>query len=293
MHPRAVALVRAAALLPALSLPALPALAQAGAPPSAQSSAMLTGLVVQVFDLDPGDGITASVSFAAVSDGVSTASVLLNRSIDGTYLPEQRTDLEGAMFGTLNATLDAHGGLASGSASTSGNASAAQAMAQGSFGTNASDGTSAWAVSSLAEQGNYPAWNFTVTPWTRVVFSGMGQISGEVVGNGHAGAEVRLWVIGPTLPGSTTGQQSVEASLRFTQLSEGSFSRSGALDVSFRNLSAQPLSGTIDIFTDASVFSYQSVSPIPEPATWATALLGLAVLGGQAWRRRGAGDARP
>jgi len=293
MPARRLVPARVAALIPVLAAAALPALAQAATPPTAQSSAVLTGLLVQVFDLDPGDGIAASVSFAAVADGVSTASVLLNRSSDGTYLPEQRTDLSAAMFGTLNATLDGHGGLASGAASTSSTGSAAQAIARGSFGQNTSDGTSAWAISSLAELGNYPAWNFTVTPLTRVVFSAFGEISGEVVGTGHASAEVRLWVLGPSLPGSTTGQQSAEASLRFTQFDDGSFSRSGALDVSFRNLSAQPLSGMIDISTDASVFSYQSLSPIPEPATWATTLLGLAVLGSRAWRRRGAGEPRP
>lgn len=314
MKPPSLCLTAAAALL--LSGPAV-------ASSTATSSAVLSGLQVQLFDLDPSDGQTPWISF----------------SFDGL----------GANSGSASASWSMP--IASGSASSSfqsdgspwkpGTASAvtqhAEAMAQVA-GTGTADGTTLLASGSATSPGDYlipvgsqgyyfspptasfnanvqaPSFpgSFELSAQTVAVFSAMATVSATAIEGGtvtqddgygwtstyyygnNASAYASLSVSGPSAGGGSGSQGASDGRSAYVyslydewagSWMNGAGSDNGPIGVSFLNLTGDAMSGYLTASATVSGSAYGNMAPIPEPGSYAMLLAGLVAIAGAVRRR--------
>lgn len=290
------------------------------APALAASTATLqfTSVNVLLIDLDTGDGITPSVSFASgVSRGEATYSFV--RPGSGGNESATFTGLFGAWspgsasvtgdFGSAAATLSGSGVPAGSILSASGTATAPGDgfCLPGSGGSNTCF-TSQASFSASVDPADFSG-NFTLSPNTLMVFTVDANIAVAATGGGRvaqfdsflftngdtasANASLSVSGAGPTGNGfqSSSDNRTLSANA-FYDFGSGVFipasdSFTGPLGVSFTNLSSGDLTGTFSMNFRVTGTAYGDALLVPEPSAWALMLAGLATVAGVARRRRG------
>jgi hypothetical protein len=289
------------------------------APALAASTATLqfTNVNVLLIDLDTGDGITPSVSFASgVSRGEVTYSFV--RPGSGGNESATFTGLFGAWspgsasvtgdFGSAAASLSGSGMPSGSSLSASGTATAPGDgfCLPGSGGFNSCFTTRA-SYSASVDPADFSS-SFTLSPNTLMVFTVEANIAVAATGGGRiaqsdsflstnsdttsANASLSVSGAGPTGSGfqSSNDNRSLFANA-FFDFGSGVFipasdSFSGQLGVSFTNLSSGDLTGNFSMNFRVSGTAYGDALLVPEPSAWALMLAGLATVAGVARRRR-------
>jgi len=252
-------------------------LAAGQAPASSSGTASLGPLTVTLVDLDLGDGIIPSVTFAPAYGQVSRAYAWALDPFGATGYDEH---------GSPDAWADASAGVAlalsRATASVSGAApsgSGAQLIAQGSYDDfDAAAGQYAQYAATAA--GPYIAdGSFTLSAATRLTISGWGSVaaqasSGYPSHGDFANANVILDLQGP---GSDPSQAFLFGNC-FSTTGEGPCTANDAdiLTVSFSNTTTGSVSGSVRAVAYASGYSYANT--VPEAGSWALLLSGLPLL---------------
>lgn len=227
------------------------------------ASASLSGLKVQVFDLDPTDGISASISFLSLS---------------GYGMIRSRQH-----FGSGEWVLESSVSMPPGAAQVSSHGRSAS-MSSTSTGSGGLD----WALNAEASSSNaeisadiYLTLNYTVTPNTLLVFSANAELAstkGQPAGSSFAGASLQYW---DHTPEGQTGTL-VAASLHAPWDSAGGSSLSKHLELSLPNFGADSKTSWLQITSSAS--AQVPTAAVPEPGSYALMVAGLGLLA--VWRRR-------
>lgn len=297
------------------------ALAVAGpalATSTSSASATMSGLQIQLVDLNPGDGIAASISFMfGPQANVGSASA-------GWNSQTASQSASGNFFSNANpwrpGSTDAVTSFASAAAFLSGNGSAS-GSSLGASGQAASPGDVAYdpqyfnyalpyaSFSASVQAPSYFVGAFELSPFTVAIFSATVSVQAEAVGGGFltypwgytygqgnsAGASASLYVNGPAAGGGSGSQNSSDSRSVWVnayydgwsgQWTNAADAQSGFVGVSFANLTDAAMGGSFRADVSVSGNAYGSTAPIPEPGTWAMMLAGLAVAGGIARRRQ-------
>ncbi len=300
------------ALVPAaLLLAATPAMA------ASTADVQVTGVSLQLIDLNPGDGIAPSVSF---SGGASRGESAISFTRPGSSGSENATftGLAGAWspgsvgvaggFGSAAASLSG-GGMPTGSSlSATGSATAPTGgfCLPGDTGFNNCFAAQAGFSASVQPTGF--SSSFTLSPGTLMVLTVDATLNASATGGGRtaqfndffftngdgASANLSLSVngAGPTGSGLQSSSDSrFLSAFAFYDFGSGVFipdseSFSGQLGVSFTNLSSGTLEGSFTMNLGVSGTAYGDALLVPEPGAWALMLAGLAAVAGVA-RRRG------
>ena len=244
---------------------------------AAGAEARIVDITYTLVDLDPADGIAPAFSF--VNDP------MVNR-----FRTELTVDVANSLLGTSDSAINANFSFIaplSLDRAVVGN----QAHA-----TSSPTDVSAWVLSEAKGHANAFSsaesnllftgdFGLQITPHTSITISAnaivtafdTGAAGAEDGGFEHAQAQSWLRVRGGD-PGDGSGPQDV-LSLFVAQTNADAvadtFDGSGAMTVSFSNLSAAPLAGYVSIRSTADALG---VTPVPEPPAWALALVGLAGL---------------
>lgn len=268
------------------------------------ASASLGPFGYTLFDLNPGDGIPASVAFSL--GGSPYGSYVQSGATDPSTGAESSSGWSLVAFGTTAVSsaigLGSAQALVSGSPTGGGLLYAASGAALGS--TLPAYPTMFNASAAVA---NFGSLGFTLSPYTLIVFSGSASLmaqttQGATLGNGlqteSASASVSLSVGGPTSAGGQGSQNASDNRSLFASFNSvfdpgsGQFAYTGqtlslagvAISAGFTNFTADALSGQLSV--NVSVNGSSPLAPIPEPASAALWLAGLAGLGLWARRRR-------
>jgi hypothetical protein len=290
----------------------------AAAASSSTASATLSGLQIQLVDLNLSDGIAASISFTfAPQSNQGSANA-------GWYTSTGSQNASGSFFSDANpwrpGSTDAQTLFASAAAQLVGNGSASgSTLAAGGAASSPGDTTYdpnffnySQPYASFGASVQAPSFfsgSFSLSPFTVAVFSATVTVQATATeggtitypwgftswqGNG-AGASASLNVSGPAAGGGSGGQNSSDGRSVFVnsfydswsgQWTNGSAMDSGFVGVSFANLTDAAMAGAFRAEVSVSGSAYGSTAPIPEPGTWAMMLAGLAVAGGIARRRQ-------
>lgn len=247
----------------ALAASATPALA-------ASAQASLTNFNVQLIDLNYLDLVTPSIT---TWDAVTTTR---------SYSTDTGWNM-GNGLGLFNSAAS------SSSVSTNSNASAtvtggsaplhigAGLAANGHAGAPASGGSESFDSRARVD------WQFILSPYTMVIFMAQGAIAatpttGSATEHDSTAAQLGMYV-SDNDNGYTGYLSRVHRGSGY-----GGASFSDLLYVSFANLTGSAINGYFS--AETSVFGYSSVTPVPEPETYAMLLAGLGLVAGVARRRR-------
>jgi len=275
------------------------ALALAGGLAHADSTGAgaVTSVSYTLIDLNPNDGVTPSISFAAPS---------------GDYVGPY---LDGYVrASTPNADIYreyTHQGLAQTDTVTGGSSTAwstASSSATGAAGVGFSTlAVSGSALSGVDISGVYhatadaPAAFFTLSANTEVVFTVTGWLTGKTTLGGNpdtgfvenGGAVLQLETSGPSADGSSTvyDRQQGAAVAWYTVAADGTVSGEsqswqGQLVSGYSNTTSAAVDGRFAALLSASGTSVVAAAVVPEPSTYALLLAGLAAVGGITRRRR-------
>ena len=257
-------------------------LACAEASANTSASASLSLLEIQLFDLDPADGITPGVSFTATQGTTASSNVSYGPSF---YLYEMNNGA--GAFGTVAANAAPLNDVVGASASISGSPFAAGGLSLVTSAFANATGNTLGSSGAILRDGPYPE-SFLLTPETRMVISAAATATASAdqwpMYYEQATGNLLLQLAGVT----SDGPQSSTAQLLAT-VGDGygpsSFdSASGELSVSFVNATASSSSGTF--VGQAMSYAYTLAPAVPEPANGTLLLLALGAFGLHSMRRR-------
>jgi hypothetical protein len=234
-------------LLPVASFLLL-ALSTAAAHAESTASAALTGFSFQLIDLDPNDGIAASLTLSGQNLIVSAAG-----------FPDDSGDSD--PWDTLRVPGTASVTMYYGSASS----------------TIGTDGSFATATASNHEAvaDSISRWNFSLSAHTTVIFTAVGSASANYEGNMRAFGDAAIFA-----------QYRISPDVGYTNLQDAVFisSGNGGRPLSFSISSSDTeLAGIVGNAASAEAYS---LTPVPEPESYAMLLAGVAVLACWRWRRK-------
>jgi len=273
------------------------------APLSAQaattSTASLHGFSVTLYDLNPGDGVAPSITFA---NSGAYGSYVRTSASDGAVGSQSNNAWSLQSFGPASASAAV--GLAQASAAISGslNGGGLTYSAQGSaLGTALPNFPTNYSAS--ASIGDFQGLTFSVSPYTLAVFNGTFDLFAQTtVGQitttqpyyyltENSGASASISVYGAGVAGSQGSQQSSQSRQIYAYSNQvydpqtGQYTFTGQtfsevavpLAASFTNFTSGSQSGTLNL--SLSVTGTSSIpAAVPEPATYAMMFAGLAVL---------------
>ena len=290
-HPLTIAAAAATALLACA-----PALA------ASTASATLGPFTITLYDLNPGDAIDPSLTFnnpygyGSYADAYAYDYFAGQYSNVGNYGPAPWAPVSAATSGVTNA-------WANSSVSGSDNAQGTTLSASGTaLGTGNSDpSVSYYSQFGAQADGDITSQSFTLSPYTAVVVSaqsvlgaGVTNVWDPAITNGieYAQAGTSLQMSGPG-PGGGGGQSSSDGLSFHIQsayydtsppcgsmtlgycLGPNSASDTRMLSVSFVNATTVAMDGTLQAYAYAYGYS-QAIAAVPEPASGALLLAGLA-----------------
>jgi hypothetical protein len=286
---------------------------------TATASATLSGLQIQLIDLNLDDGVAASISFAfgpqsnqgsaAASWSTSTAS----QSASGNFFSDANpwrpgsTDAQ-TLFASATAQLIGNGSASGSTLTASGTAASPGDTTYDPNFYNYSQPSASFSASAQTPY-YYYGGTFELSPFTVAVFSASVAVQGEALEGGFitypwggtgwqgsvAAANASLSVSGPSAGGGDGGQNSNDGRSIWVgsyydswagQWSNGFDTQQGFVAVSFANVTDASMGGAFQASVSVSGSAYGSTAPIPEPGTWAMMLAGLAVAGGISRRRQ-------
>jgi len=251
---------------------------------ASSSSVMIGALNVQLFDLDPLDGIAPSITFASSGyDSYSTAYAYQSNPYGYDYQSNYGTTPWADTASSATTSL------------VSANASLSGAAANGQGATLTAAGAAADFTSPNYDYASYSAnvtapyysyYNsFTLSANTALVISAAATVTAAA--NGHnlyyadyaqANASFNLWGAGPGGSGSQSSYDSASV-YGSSYLGQGPWTAtdSRTLGASFLNLTSGDMTGNLQV--SASAYGTTYASPVPVPAAvWlmGSGLLGLA-----------------
>jgi hypothetical protein len=263
---------------------------------NASSSATFGNLVITLTDLNPNDGIAPSLSFQTYGRAFVTGAIhSWGDTSELQSFAHTAPQQQGALSGT------AHGDWAAASASLVAADTTAGFTSLSASGM-ALSGIDAFGSYSSHASGAEPYFNqFTLSANTRVTFSTNAALQAQTSMGYNLEADQGEFAYAHALFGvdafTNDGQEHIDTqehaiAIQFNVRDDGSTegvrdSWSGQLSVSFSNDTASEASGYM--LNDVDIHGYSAVwdgvSPVPEPATYAMLLGGLALLGCTTRRR--------
>lgn len=249
------------------------------------SSAQMGPLQVQLFDLDPGDGITPSLQFTNMGTNTSLYTLAMTPS---PYVYDMQIDTGATPW--QPGSVAALAGVAQASAAIEGTGTAAgtRLTAAGSAGNFES--LYAFEAARYTGSTDAPLTNsaFTLSANTIAVLSGVATVAASgtatTVLEEYAAATVHIELAG--FGGGGSGSQAAHDTLAtggYGSAQPFSFGSSRLLSVSFLNQTSGDLSGTLSLAANVSGYVY--ATPVPEPRSWALLMAGLTAVGWCARRR--------
>ncbi len=263
---------------------------------NASSSASFGNLVITLTDLNPNDGIAPSMSFQTWGH-----AYILGESLGWGDTADHHvfTHTAAQQKGALSDVAQGSWSSASASLVAANTVAGFTSLSASGMGLSGLDGYGAYR--SYAS-GQDPFLNeFTLSANTMVTFSTTAAMHAQTsMGynldadqDEYANAHVLLGVFGSTYDGQqfSDGQEgdlSATFNVRDDGTTEGvSASWSGMLSASFSNATAYDATGQMQAFVSTEGWSatWDGVTPVPEPESYAMLLGGLALIGGVARRR--------
>jgi predicted DNA-binding WGR domain protein len=255
----------------------------------AASSAQATlGLSFQLIDLNPNDGITPWISF----DQFSQSSVAA-----GAYQPLASQNGSAGAFGAFgNVATSANVPLAGSWASISGDA--LKTLTAGGFAAGLTPELMGYGQTSFSAEARGSNWggSFMLSPFTLLVVAGQGHLTAATtIGLNQqfwtyeiASASIHMTVDGVGSDGSgmqnSFDSASANASYQYGPDGQGNwgyqpqaFDIQESVTVSFLNLTAGDLQGSVHAMVSAS--GQSAVTAVPEPGSVALMLSGLGLIG--------------
>lgn len=267
------------------------ALAAGSAAATAASSASMNGFAFTLYDLDLADGIAPMIDFNQPGTGSYIFTSANSAAPDDVYLSAEAfgelpaTPLA-LSLGTPSGFSAAHGQITGG-----GTVPTLESMTVGGFSN--STGTYGGAYQAMAYF-PYRGFNsFTLSAHTRVEFcvtatvnaeTTIGQSAAGRIEDAYASVYLGAW---DRLPGGGLGEGS-EALLDVGLYGQfGSLNSASLLKTSLRNATGGTMEAEYVFSVNAGGRSnFDAAPPVPEPATYAMLLPGLALVGALARRRR-------
>jgi hypothetical protein len=298
-------------LKPSLAcLAAAVGLLMSGAAMAASSaSAKFDNLTYTLYDLNPGDGVSASITFIPPSAGTHGSDVGSSASDPGAG-SQSGSAWSFQVFGAASSTSTVGDTTATAKLSGSIHAGGVDMLAAGSTaGTTYAPSSSSYSASASVGPIWYETFSFDLAPYTLVVFAGSADITATTtIGaawddwgfpseSANAFASLSVSGNGPSGGGQQSSSQSLSASASFDQVLDPltwmytyvgqSSHETAALAASFANVSGTSLSGKLSASVSISGYSAFApvTQPVPEPGTWALFGAGLALMGLRAHRR--------
>lgn len=249
------------------------------------SSAQIGPLQLQLFDLDPSDGITPSLQFTNMGSNTGLYTLAMTPA---PYAYDMQIDIGSTPWQAGSVTALA--GVAQASAAIEGTGTAAGTRLWAAGGAGNFDSLYAFEAARYSGSADAPLMGgvFTVSANTIAVLSGVATVAASgtatTVLEEYAAATVHIELAG--LGGGGSGAQSAQDTLAtggYGSAQPFNFGNSRLLSVSFLNQTAGDLSGTLSL--TANVSGYVYATPVPEPRSWALLLAGLTAVGWRARRR--------
>ena len=251
---------------------------------ASSSSVMIGALNVQLFDLDPLDGIAPSVTFASSGyDSYSTAYAYQSNPYGYDYQSNYGTTPWADTASSATTSLAWANASLSGAAANGHGATLTAAGAAADF-TSPNYYDSASYNANVAAPYYYYYNSFTLSANTALVISAAATVTAAA--NGHsiyadyaqANASFNLWGAGPSGGGSQSSYDSASV-YGSSYLGQGPWTAtdSRTLGASFLNLTSGDMTGNLQV--SASAYGTTYASPVPVPAAvWlmGSGLLGLA-----------------
>lgn len=267
------------------------ALAAGAAAATATSSANMNGFSFTLYDLDLADGIAPMIDFNQMGTGSYIFASVNSAAPDNVYLSSEAFgELPGTplalSLGTPSGISTAHGRIAGG-----GDVPTFDSMTVGGFSNSIGTYSGSYAAMAYFP---YRGFNsFTLSAHTRVEFCVTGTVNAATtigldaagrVEDAYASVYLGAW---ERAPGGGLGEGS-EASLDVGLYGQfGSMNSASLLKTSLLNATGGTMEAEYIFSVNAGGrSSFEPAPPVPEPATYAMLLPGLALAGALARRRR-------